>query len=143
MCTPSMHPFHEGAYWSGVPMPIMGMWTLLTSGKTNKDQVSELDWESVVNVRPLKDLMSRLGLSASYRDEHLEHETFDDYYKRLWPDGVMEKTIVPCYHVTGWFDDDQKGTLDHFPALALHHPDPNVRRNQKALDRPVAAPALD
>lgn len=136
MCTPSMHPFHEGAYWSGVPMPIMGMWTLFTSGKTNKDQIGELDWESVVNVRPLRELTSRLGLSSSYRDEHLKHETFDDYYKRLWPEGVMDQTIVPCYHVTGWFDDDQKGTLDHFPALALRHPDPNVRRNQKLLIGP-------
>jgi putative CocE/NonD family hydrolase len=136
MCTPSMHPFHEGMYWSGVPMPIMGMWTLLTSGKTNKEQISELDWEAVVNVRPLKDLMDRLGLASSYRDEHFQHETFDDYYKRLWPDGVMDKTLVPCYHVTGWFDDDQKGTLDHFPALALHHPDPNVRRHQKLLIGP-------
>jgi len=136
MCTPSMHPFHEGPYWSGVPMPIMGMWTLFTSGKTNKEQISELDWESVVNVRPLKDLMTRLGLPESYRDEHLRHETFDDTYKRLWPDGVMSLTTVPCYHVTGWFDDDQKGTLDHFPALALHHPDPQVRRNQKLLIGP-------
>ncbi len=136
MCTPSMHPFHNGAYWSGVPMPIMGMWTLFTSGKTNKEHITELDWESVVNVRPLRDLMKRLGLSETYRDEHLQHETLDDYYKRLWPDGVMERTIVPCYHVTGWFDDDQKGTLDHFPALALRHPDPEVRHSQKLLIGP-------
>ena len=135
-CTPSMHPFREGMYWSGVPMPIMGMWTLLTSGKTNKDQISELDWESVVNVRPLKKLMQRLGLEASYRDEHFKHETLDDFYKRLWYAGVLEKTIVPCYHVTGWFDDDQRGTLDHFPALAMNHPDEKVRRSQKLLVGP-------
>jgi putative CocE/NonD family hydrolase len=136
MCTPSMHPFHEGPYWSGVPMPIMGMWTLFTSGKMNKEHITELDWEAMVNVRPLRDLMKRLGLSETYRAEHLKHETLDDYYKRLWPDGVMGRTIVPCYHVTGWFDDDQKGALDHFPALALQHPDPQVRRSQKLLIGP-------
>ena len=136
MCTPSMHPFHEGPYWSGVPMLIMGMWTLYTSGKTNKEQVSELDWESLLNVRPLKDLTSRLGLSETYFDEHLKHETLDEYYQRLWFDGVLNLTKVPCYHVTGWFDDDQKGTLDHFPALALRHPDPKVRRSQKLLIGP-------
>lgn len=43
MCTPSMHPFREGPYWSGVPTPIMGLWTLFTSGRTNKDQIAELD----------------------------------------------------------------------------------------------------
>jgi hypothetical protein len=131
-----MHPFHEGPYWSGVPMPIMGMWTLYTSGKTTKEQISDLDWESLLNVRPLKDLTSRLGLSDTYQDEHLRHETFDGYYQRLWFDGVLNLTKVPCYHVTGWFDDDQKGTLDHFPALALRHPDPEVRRSQKLLVGP-------
>ncbi|HEX7593066.1 MAG TPA: CocE/NonD family hydrolase [Anaerolineae bacterium] len=136
ICTPSMHPFREGIYWSGVPMPIMGMWTLFTSGKTNKEQIAELDWESVVNVRPLKDLMTRIGLPSSYRDEHYRHDRLDDYYKRLWYEGVLNQTIIPCYHVTGWFDDDQRGTLDHFPALALNHPDPNVRRNQKLLIGP-------
>ena len=136
MCTPSMHPFHEGVYWSGVPMPIMGMWTLLTSGKTNKEQISELDWEKVVNVRPLKDLMKRIGLKSTYRDEHMRHEVMDDYYRRLWFDGVLDLTRVPCYHVTGWFDDDQKGTLEHFPALSMLHPDPEVRRTQKLLIGP-------
>jgi putative CocE/NonD family hydrolase len=136
MCAPSMHPFHEGPYWSGVPNPIGTMLTLYTSGKTDKEQISELDWEVVLNVRPLKDLVGRLGLTRSYLDERYSHETFDDYYKRLWPEGVMNLTKVPCYFVTGWFDDDQKGTLDHFPALALHHPDPEVRRNQKLLIGP-------
>jgi len=136
MCTPSMHPFHEGPYWSGVPMPIMGMWTLYTSGKTTKEQISDLDWESLLNARPLKDLTSRLGLSDTYHDEHLKHETFDEYYQRLWFDGVLNLTKVPCYHVTGWFDDDQKGTLDHFPALALRHPDLEMRRSQKLLVGP-------
>ncbi len=136
MCTPSMHPFHEGVYWSGVPIPIVGMWTLFTSGKTNKEQISELDWEATVNVRPLKDMMAQIGLSSSYRDEHYAHDRLDDFYKRLWYDGVLDRTLVPCYHVTGWFDDDQRGTLDYFPALALHHPDPTVRRNQKLLVGP-------
>ncbi len=136
MCTPSMHPFHEGMYWSGVPMPIMGMWTLMVSGKTNKEQISGMDWEAVVNVRPLKDIMQRLGLPGSYRDEHYQHDRLDEYYTGLWYDGVMEKTIVPCYHITGWFDDDQRGTLDLFPALAMTHPDPAIRRQQKLLIGP-------
>ncbi len=136
MCTPSMHPFHEGLYWSGVPMPIMAMWTLMTSGKTNKDQISEMDWEALVNTRPLKDWMKRLGLAASTRDTQFQHETLDEYYRPLWHEGVMHLTQVPCYHVTGWFDDDQKGTLDLFPALSQTHPDPQMRRSQKLLIGP-------
>jgi hypothetical protein len=136
MCTPSMHPFHEGAYWSGVPHLIGALWTFFTSGKTVKEQTSELDWENVLKARPLKDMMKYFGLESTYLDEYLQHEVFDDFYQSLWPEGVMERVQVPCYHVTGWFDDDQRGTLDHFPALALLHPDPEVRRSQKLLIGP-------
>lgn len=135
-CAPSMHPFHEGPYWSGVPNPIGSMLTLYTSGRTDKEQISELDWEAALNARPLKDLVKHLGLAKSYLDERYSHETFDDYYKRLWPEDVLNLTKVPCYFVTGWFDDDQKGTLDHFPALTQRHPDPEVRRRQKLLIGP-------
>lgn len=136
MCTPSMNPFSEGVYWSGVPTPITAMLTMYTSGKTNKEQIHNLDWETVLNVRPLKDMAVRLGLPGSSRDDHYRHEVFDDYFKRLYPDGVYDQIEVPCYHVTGWFDDDQKGTLEHFPALALHHPNERVRRSQKLLIGP-------
>lgn len=136
MCTPSMHPFQEGAYWSGVPMPIMGMMTLYTSGRTIKEQISTFEWDKVVNIRPLKDLEKGLGLQHSFRNEHLDHQMFDDFYKQLWFEGLYDLINVPCYHVTGWFDDDQKGTLELFPALALNHPDPNVRRSQKLLIGP-------
>ena len=136
MCTPSMHPFHEGLYWSGVPSPIMSMWTVMTSGKTNKEQITDLDWEQGVNHRPLKDIEKNLGLAETYRNKHIQHLVFDDYYRALYPDGVTERMTVPCYHVTGWFDDDQCGTLDLFPALSLQHPDKEVRRNQKLLIGP-------
>ena len=137
MCTPSMHPFQEGAYWSGVPMPIMGMMALFTSGRTVKEQISNFEWDKVVNIRPLKDLEKGLGLLRSFRDEHQAHQTFDDYYRRHCGSRACTNQMkVPCYHVTGWFDDDQKGTLELFPALALNHPDPAVRRSQKLLIGP-------
>jgi putative CocE/NonD family hydrolase len=138
MCTPSMHPFHDSsAYWSGVPSPIVAIWGLYTSGRMNKEQVTELDWERLLDFRPLKDLMRNLGLSSSYFDDHYAHETLDDFYKKLWPnDDMICLTNVPCYFITGWFDDSEKGSLDHFPALALRHPDLEVRKRQKLLIGP-------
>jgi hypothetical protein len=135
-CTPSMHPFDEGFYWSGVPQPIMGMMALYTSGHTLKEQIANLDWANAVDVRPLKDLHKVIGLPSVLRDEQFNHQVFDDHYKKLWFDGVYDLVNVPCYHVTGWFDDDQKGTLELFPALALNHPDPAIRKSQKLLIGP-------
>lgn len=136
MCTPSMHPFREGPYWSGVPSAIMGMMALYIAGKTVKEFISELEWEDWVGSRPLKDLASAFGLQDSYWKERSQHPTFDDYYRRLWFEGVTDLTRVPCYHVSGWYDDSLGGTLDLFPALAHHHPDPQVRRSQKLLIGP-------
>lgn len=137
MCTPSMHPFHEGPYRSGIPAPIMGMWSLFTSGKSNKAQMTELDWEDAVKTRPLIDLMPSLGIKESMHSEYAKHETMDEFWHELWPDdNIVYKTKIPCYHVTGWFDDNQKGTLDHFPHLAIHHPDPDVRKTQRLLIGP-------
>jgi len=136
MCTPSMHPFEEGPYWSGVPNPIGAMLSLYTSGKTNKEEINDMDWESVLQVRPLKEILHHLGLVENYVEERYEHETLDDYWKPLWWDGVLNLTKIPCYHVSGWFDDDQKGTLVNFQALANDHPDSEVRRNQKLLIGP-------
>jgi uncharacterized protein len=135
-CTPSMHPFHEGFYWSGVPQPIMGMMAFYTSGHSLKEQIVNFDWADTLDIRPLKDLHAAIGLPASLRDEQFKHQTFDEHYQKLWFEGVSDLINVPCYHITGWFDDDQKGTLELFPALALNHPDPNVRRSQKLLIGP-------
>ncbi len=135
-CTPSMHAFHEAWHWSGVPMPIMAMWNMFTSGKTNKEQIADLDWEKVVSTRPLKNLMKNLGLNLPHFEKRLSHETFDEYYQKLWHPKVHELTNVPCYHVSGWFDDDLGGTLEHFPALAHDHPDPAIRSSQKLLIGP-------
>lgn len=136
MCTPSMHPFKEGPYWSGVPSAIMGLMALYISGKTVKEFISELNWEDWANSRPLKDLVSNFGLPDSYWTERAHHPTFDSYYRRLWYDGVTDLTRIPCYHVSGWYDDSLGGTLDLFPALSHHHPDPQVRRSQKLLIGP-------
>ncbi len=135
-CTPSMHPFDEGFYWSGVPQPIMGMMALYTSGHTLKEQIADLDWATAVDVRPLKDLHKVIGLPNVLRDEQFNHQVFDEHYRKLWYEGLYDQMNVPCYHVTGWFDDDQKGTLELFPALAMNHPDPKVRASQKLLIGP-------
>ncbi len=136
LCTPSMNPFDEAWHWSGVPMPIMSIWNLMTSGKTMKEQAIDLDWEAVLKTRPLKDMMKDLGVDLKYYNDRVQHEYFDEYFQPLWNPGIYDQARVACYHVTGWYDDDQKGTLVHYPAYALRHPDPEVRRSQKLLIGP-------
>ena len=140
-CAPSMHPFHDcTAYSFGVFMPIMRMWQTLLTGKTNKDEIydSDFDWESWANVRPMKDWASKVGLGEDIYSVIYGHETYDDFFKRIWEEDMIDRMSVPCYFVTGWFDDSISGALDHFPALTGRHADLKVRRSQKLLIGPWA-----
>jgi uncharacterized protein len=141
-CAPSIHPFRDcTAYAYGVYMPIMRAWQALITGKTNKEEIydDEFDWEQWLNIRPLKDWAKRVGLSEDIQSHLYEHETYDAYMKRVWSDEMIEQMSVPCYFVTGWFDDSISGAMDHFPRLLKHH-DPKVRRSQRLLVGPWAHP---
>ena len=100
-CMPSMHPFHDcSAYTSGVPNLIMAMWTFLVHGKTMKEEISDkdFDWESMLNVRPLKDSMQRLGIAStdSTLNPFVDHETYDDFGRKLWDDEMIKMMTVPA-----------------------------------------------
>jgi len=140
-CMPSMHPFHDcSAYTSGVPNLIMAMWTFLVHGKTMKEEINDkdFDWELMLNVRPLKDAMQRLGISSkdSTLNPFVDHETYDDFGRKLWDDEMIKLMTVPSYYVTGWFDDSINGSLEHFPQMTKTHPDEHVRKSQKLLIGP-------
>jgi uncharacterized protein len=136
MCSPSIHPFHDcTAYTSGTYMPIMISWAMLLTGKTLKNEIydPEIDWEPLMGVRPLKDTAMRLGLAKDPLEIYEKHETYDDYFKNVWSDEMIALMNVPCYFVSGWYDDSLQGALDHFPALTHDNPDPDSRRNHKLL----------
>lgn len=136
MCSPSIHPFHDcTAYTSGTFMPIMVSWAMLLTGHTLKQEIydSEIDWEPLMSVRPLKDTAKRIGLSSDPLEIYYKHETYDDYFKHIWSDDMISLMNVPCYFVSGWYDDSLQGALDHFPALTHDHPDAASRRRHKLL----------
>ena len=134
-----MHPFHDcSAYTSGVPNLIMAMWTFFVHGKTLKDEITDkdFDWESMLNIRPLKEVMQRLGLSDSAINDFVDHETYDDFCRSLWSEEMIQLMSVPSYFVTGWFDDSINGSLEHFPQMSQKHPNEKVRKSQKLLIGP-------
>jgi hypothetical protein len=140
-CAPSMNPFHDcTAYAFGVFMPIMRLWQTLLTGRTNKEEIYDggFDWESWANVRPMKEWASKVGLSEDIYSVIYDHETYDSFFKHIWEDDMVERMSVPCYFVTGWFDDSMSGALDHFPALTKRHPDPKMRQSHKLLIGPWA-----
>lgn len=139
MCSPSIHPFHDcTVYTSGTFTPIMITWAMLLTGRTLKQEIydKEIDWDPILKIRPLKDIASRLGLPNDLYAPLYSHETYDDFLKNVWNDDMIARMKVPCYFVSGWYDDSLKGALDHFPALTKEHPDKRTRGNHKLLIGP-------
>jgi len=139
MCSPSIHPFHDcTAYTSGTFMPIMISWIMLLSGRTLKQEIydKEIDWNKLMSIRPLKDISRRLGLSNDLLSQYYSHETYDAYFKNVWSEDMISSMNVPCYFVSGWYDDSLKGALEHFPALTHDHPNVRSRKNHKLLIGP-------
>lgn len=117
----------------------MAMWAFFVKGKTLKDEITDkdFDWESMLNIRPLKEAMQRLGLSPSSTfSPFVDHETYDDFCKTLWNEEMIKLMSVPSYFVTGWFDDSIKGSLEHFPQMTQKHPDEQVRKSHKLSSDP-------
>ncbi len=142
-CSPSMHPFYDcTAYAWGAYMPIMRTWQTLLTGRTNKEIIYDenFDWEKWVSGRPMKDWAAQVGLDEDIMSHLYGHESYDAFLKKVWSEEMIERMSVPCYFVTGWFDDSISGAMDHFPALAKRHPDPKVRKSQKLLVGPWAHP---
>lgn len=139
MCSPSIHPFHDcTAYTSGTFMPIMISWSMLLSGRTLKQEIydKEIDWEPLMSIRPLKDISRKLGLSKDVLAQFYGHETYDAYFKNVWDESMISSMNVPCYFVSGWYDDSLKGALEHFPQLTHKHPDIGSRSHHKLLIGP-------
>jgi putative CocE/NonD family hydrolase len=138
MCSPSIHPFHDcTVYTNGTFMPLMISWAMLLSGRTLKEEIydQEVDWDAIHNIRPLKSIAKRLGLRKDPYALFYSHETYDDFLRAVWSDDMISRMKVPCYFVSGWYDDSLKGALDHFPALTKH-PDKKLRSKHKLLIGP-------
>ena len=94
----------------------------------------EFDWEPLMSIRPLKDISRKLGLSTDMLSPNsTATRRTDDYFKNIWSDDMIASMNVPCYFVSGWYDDSLKGALDHFPALTHDHPNVKSRKNHKLL----------
>ena len=71
------------------------------------------DWEDILWHRPLMTMDEKaFGFELKHWREILNHPTEDAHWKniKLQPDD-FKNIEIPVLHITGWFDDDQKGSM--------------------------------
>lgn len=94
-------------------------WLNDTSGRTSQmGNTAAVDWQSVFSHRPLLTMDEALGRRMRLYREFLEHDTLDDYWKRIQlTPADMARIDLPAMFTTGWFDGDQAGTLYYWRGM--------------------------
>jgi putative CocE/NonD family hydrolase len=114
-------PFQHGCY-----MPYFMVWLNLVGGRTLQQAIGQTDtgpnWQRIVSRRPLRTIDEALGRTNTVWREWLEHDTFDDFWKRVSLIGHFQKIDLPVLHITGWFDGDQWGELFLYNSMMKESP---------------------
>jgi len=117
-------PYHGGAFaleWALT-------WLNDTSGHTEqRANVVGMDLDSIFRHRPLISADIAMGRKMRLYREFLQHDTLDDYWKRIqFTASDFQKIAIPTLTITGWFDGDQAGALFYWRNIRAHSPRPDA-----------------
>jgi putative CocE/NonD family hydrolase len=127
---PSGRYFDEVPYSGGAFMLAWAVsWVNDTSGRIAQGaNAAEVDWESLLEHRPLITIDQELGRRMPLYREFLEHPTLDDYWRRAsFGPADFRRLDIPALTVTGWFDGDQPGALHYWRGMAEYSPTPDTQ----------------
>jgi putative CocE/NonD family hydrolase len=88
-------------------------WLNETSGHVSQNaNAATIDWDAVFAHRPLATMDEAMGRKMRLYREFLQHDTLDDYWKRVALSPADYAAIdIPILVTTGLFDGDQEGAL--------------------------------
>lgn len=130
--TPS-DPFVEAA--TGLPSPMHLRWLHYVSGRTNQ-LIEAVDWMRVYEHLPLLTMDERAGRRNQYWRNGIEHPQLDEYWEAICYQAKFEQIDVPVLHISGWYDDEQIGTLLNYIGMTTHGATPATRASQRLLMGP-------
>jgi len=107
-------PSIGGVFYMGWALP----WTLVNNGRVPDSNTQNLNWTSIFNHRPLSTADELTGTQVALYHQFLEHQTRDDYWKRIqFTDQDFAGINIPVLTTTGWFDVNQPGALFYWNGL--------------------------
>lgn len=111
-------PYQGGAFL----MELMLNWLNLTSYRASTG-TEGLDMQAIYKHRPLLTMDDALGRRMRLFREFLEHDTLDNYWKRIqFTNEDFEKIEIPALHATGWFDVQEPGALFYWRGMSSSSP---------------------
>ena len=95
---------------------------------------SGLDMKEILKHRPLLTMDEAFGRRMPIYRDFLQHDTMDDYWKRIqFTTDDFKKLDLPTLTTTGWFDGDQPGALFYWRNMRAYSP---AKDNQFLLAGP-------
>jgi putative CocE/NonD family hydrolase len=92
--------------------------------------------DSAYRVIPFIDQDKLLGWKIPFLRDWLAHPQRDGYWERSRVGDEYADIRASIYHMGGWFDSFQQGTLDNFIRMTAPDIDPEIRAKQKLLMGP-------
>jgi putative CocE/NonD family hydrolase len=126
LCTivPAAAPFHgiDFPFRNNIFYPYAVQWLTLTSGHTNQGRLCTDDafWSALYrrwheSGRPFRELDTMVGNPLPLFQEWLAHPEPDGYWDAQNPtDEQYGRMAMPVLTITGSYDDDQPGALEHY-----------------------------
>ena len=130
--TPS-DPFVETP--TGLPSPMSLCWMHYVSGRYNQP-MEAVDWTQVYEHLPLLTMDEQAGRHIPQWRAQIEHPQLDEFWEPLRYQQKFQRVNVPVLHISGWYDDEQIGTLLNFTGMTQGAATPQARRGQRLIMGP-------
>lgn len=125
------------AWWHGAFLMNELFWCALVDGRVNQELSMYADPQLLLHL-PVISMDQKLGrrLDNTFR-AWIEHDTYDDFWRRQSYQANLSRVRVPVLHVDGWFDlRDVSATLENYNQLISNATSPEARRNQHVVIGP-------
>jgi putative CocE/NonD family hydrolase len=117
----------EIPYTNGVFQLYFAWWAYLTRRRIGESYgLAQIDWDEALARLPFTSIGDVVDTPTNIWNNLMDHDTLDDYWKKLRFDDMYDEIDVPCLHVTGWYDqEDLLGAFHHYEHMRAASPAKN------------------
>ncbi len=126
-------PFVEDP--TGYPSPMTISWLFSISGRSMQN-TRYVDWSRIYSHLPLIDLGKLTGRDIPFWKEYFLREPSSEFWKPLFYQRYFSEIEVPAMHISGWYDDEQIGTIINYTGMKTRSAGQFSRNNQRLIIGP-------
>ncbi|MEZ5402889.1 MAG: CocE/NonD family hydrolase [Bryobacteraceae bacterium] len=95
-----------------------------------------LAFDNLLQHLPLNDMQRLAGRNAQFYRDWIAHPDYDEYWKKLNAEEVMDRIAVPAHTFGGWFDIFSQGTLRGYALLSKKGKTDAARKGSRLIIGP-------